>query len=325
MTVSCVQGIDRRIEDVRLRCFGPRGAARLAAMLGESPTTYRTYEKDCVPPAATLVRMARVTGADLRWLLTGQFPDSSASDQSVTRAPRFAAMVERFADRLGRQRRALDALAAFVDLVEDVAELEQQSSRETTGSSPGRRGQVIGVPVMGRTAAGVPCFWHAKPEDAAAPDALFTSAEIAARLTGSLEATSNETPNGYTETAQWVQYAHSIQVGAISVCEFLTGAAMHHFPPGAFALRVDGDSMSPPIAHGDIVILSPQAPAEPARPAVVKLRGQMGVTCKLYRRQGDRVHLVPMNDAFPTTTHKSADVVWALAVLGRFRTGPGDN
>jgi SOS-response transcriptional repressor LexA len=79
--------------------------------------------------------------------------------------------------------------------------------------------------------------------------------------------------------------------------------------------------MEPEYRHGDLVVLSPSQPAVDGRAAVVQLAGQIGVTCKLFRRAGDRVHLVAINERYPPTAHAADELLWALRVLGRVRSG----
>ena len=64
--------------------------------------------------------------------------------------------------------------------------------------------------------------------------------------------------------------------------------------PDAFALQIDGDSMSPRVNDGDIVILSPSVPAAQGHLAVARLAGQIGVTCKLIRMTESDIHLIPI-------------------------------
>ncbi len=86
------------------------------------------------------------------------------------------------------------------------------------------------------------------------------------------------------------------------------------------AIRVDGDSMTPEIHDGDLVLLSPSAAAVEGQAAVVQLAGQIGVTCKLYRTVGGRVHLVPINGSYEIATAGVSNVEWALRVLARIKT-----
>ncbi|KPK79213.1 MAG: hypothetical protein AMJ81_13590 [Phycisphaerae bacterium SM23_33] len=102
-----------------------------------------------------------------------------------------------------------------------------------------------------------------------------------------------------------------------NVAEFLAAGVLKAEYPDAFAVRIDGDSMAPEIRHGDIVVCAPSAPAAEGRAAVVQLQGQIGVTCKICRRQGDTVHLVPVNEQYPPQSFPAEKVVWALRVLAR--------
>ena len=77
--------------------------------------------------------------------------------------------------------------------------------------------------------------------------------------------------------------------------------------------------MHPSFSHGDLVVLSPHGPAKPGRTAVVQLRNQIGVTCKLYYAEKHQVHLIPINEQYRSTQHPLTNLVWALAVLYRVR------
>ena len=73
------------------------------------------------------------------------------------------------------------------------------------------------------------------------------------------------------------------------------------------------------IDRRDVVILSPSVAAVDGQPAVVQLRQQIGVTYKLLRTEGERIHLVPVNEKFPPQTFPAERLVWALRVLARVR------
>ena len=92
------------------------------------------------------------------------------------------------------------------------------------------------------------------------------------------------------------------------VVEFVAARSLKASYPDAFAVRVDGESMAPDIQHGDMVILSPSVPAVDGRAAVVQLKRQIGVTCKLYRHSGNTVHLVPINEQFPPQAYPAGQV-----------------
>ena len=67
------------------------------------------------------------------------------------------------------------------------------------------------------------------------------------------------------------------------------------------------------------MILSPGVAARQGKPAVVQLRNQIGVTCKLFYRDRDDIRLIPVNEQVSATKHKAEDIVWALEVLYRVR------
>jgi SOS-response transcriptional repressor LexA len=82
----------------------------------------------------------------------------------------------------------------------------------------------------------------------------------------------------------------------------------------AFALRVHGDSMTPRFRDNDIVICSPQRPAESGDAVVAKVRGEE-TTCKIFRIDGDDVVLSPVNKSYPTQTYSVAEVNWVYPVV----------
>ena len=97
--------------------------------------------------------------------------------------------------------------------------------------------------------------------------------------------------------------------------QFVDCQEVYQLFPDAFALQIDGDSMAPRVNDSDIVILSPTVPACQGQIAVVSLKGQIGVTCKLIRTAQENVHLVPINERYETKIVPALELVWALAVL----------
>jgi SOS-response transcriptional repressor LexA len=85
--------------------------------------------------------------------------------------------------------------------------------------------------------------------------------------------------------------------------------------PGAFALRVKGNSMSPRIEDGDVVIVSPQAEARNGDICVVRVEGED--TLKKVKFEGTYVHLIPLNPDFEPVTVRRKDVnfVWKVVKL----------
>jgi repressor LexA len=85
--------------------------------------------------------------------------------------------------------------------------------------------------------------------------------------------------------------------------------------PGAFALKVKGNSMSPRIEDGDIVIISPQQEAHSGDICVIRVSGED--TLKKVKFEGNYIHLIPLNTDFDPMTVKRRDVefVWKVVKL----------
>ena len=335
-----------RIAQVRLEVAGPRGKAQFAKQLGISPSTYDYYESTRTPPADVLVRIAEVSGVDIGWLLTGQ-PDSkgrpSAGHPVIRRAaalmagkPDAAAPLAAFIDLLAEVQGTFPAAglagefasAADGDDTHEAADVarvpegapiaaanEPPPGDEITALAGDVDARRQWVPILGRSAAGVPLFWRADDQTAG----LTTLTELIARHA--------DQPRQHVQPAtlhdgaaqQPAQVITLRTVGIDEVPEYVKAGTIKADYPDAFAVRIDGNSMSPDIAHGDVVILSPSAPAIDGRAAVVQLIDQIGVTCKLYRRDGQTVHLVPINEELMAMSVPAGDVVWALRVLARVR------
>jgi len=324
-------GICDRIVQVRVEVAGTRGKAAFARMLGISPTTYQSYETGRAAPADVLVKMAQVAQVDVRWLLTGLDVDSPAvtGDHPV---------LQRAGKLLGEHPNAAAALGAFVEILCESMKFPAKTAPATASQTPtGQGGSVeaaLGdrepasaepvatgqsddwIPILGRSAAGVPRFW----DDDDAGRGVTTLGELisrhasAARRARSAEAQGEG--GGELEPVQLIALAGP---DAGDCVEFVNAPGIKGRYHDAFAVRIDGESMSPDIAHGDVVILSPSHPARDGRGAVVQLRRQIGVTCKLFRREGPSVHLVPINEQFRPQTFDAADLEWALRILARVR------
>ncbi len=181
------------------------------------------------------------------------------------------------------------------------------------------------IPVLGRSAAGVPCFWSNQAEAAG----VTTLGELVGKHLGDLaclaertDAMQSSPESSRPGSAQPVQLIRLPEpLGELDTTEYVSASAIKEQYRDAFAVWIDGESMSPEIRHGDLVLLSPSAPARAGRSAVVQLREAIGVTCKLYHPAGEVVHLVPINEQFPPTAARAQDVQWSLQVLARIRLG----
>ena len=67
--------------------------------------------------------------------------------------------------------------------------------------------------------------------------------------------------------------------------------------PGMFALKIKGDSMSPRIMDGDIVLVQSQKTAEDGDIVIAMIEGE--ATCKVFKKTHNGVTLIPFNGAYP--------------------------
>jgi transcriptional regulator with XRE-family HTH domain len=336
--------ICQRVAQVRLELFGPRGKAAFAKKLGISASTYDYYEDSRVPPSDILVKIADLAGLDLRWLLTGQ-------SQAGVVVPAGNPILQRAAELLSRHPDAARALEAFLDLLAKsmefpakqidnassssslpVSSLSVASSVQPAGPGKAATAQAdpktppsadavqvgdagVLIPILGRSAAGVPRFWAGRDEN----QHLTTLDGLIARHAQEVQRRPASLAGNAELQAGPVQIVTMTQPDDRGICEYIQAGAITRRYADAFAVRIDGASMSPEIEHGDLVILSPSVPAVDGQIAVVQLQRQIGVTCKLWLRAGLAIHLVPINETIPSSTIPEESVVWALKVLAKVR------
>jgi SOS-response transcriptional repressor LexA len=308
--------ICRRLAEVRLKHFGPRGKARFARDLGIRPSSYTHYELDRTPPAELLVLATRLTGTNLEWLLTGEGemqrkPSAEVDSLAVP-------LLARLQNLLARNPELSRSVTGFLDLLDDVAEtfpkVEQNAENDEHFV-----GQLI--PIIGSTAAGPTHFWEELSDTG-------VGREIDSRLEEMLNQYSQQAvrnamfvkkslPEAETSNrVSLVQFSRPDEQGFI---EFLSCPAVKTKYPDAVSWRIDGESMRPRLNDGDLVITSPGQPAVDGEPCIVRLKGQIGVTCKIFRRDGDDVLLIPVNDANSMQRFKKADLLWTRRVLYSIR------
>lgn len=326
--------IGQRVRQLRSDAGGPCDIDAFARRLGVAPAALAACEAGQAASADLLLRIARHAPCDLRWLLTGAAGTVPADHPSVTRLAR----------HLAGQDVPAAALAAFVDVLEATLHfppVRQQEALSVAAPAlqvaggppalpdrpadplaflpfepPEPEAPIGWIPILGRSAAGVPQFWKDRGEDAG----VTHLADLVRRVPPA--------PHRHSHPAEaFVEGGAEVPVQIVTVadhgppgtCEFLLAETLWRCYDRAFAVRIDGQSMEPQIHHGDLVVLSPIHGPEDGRAAVVQLAGQIGVTCKRFRREGGRVHLIPANETFPATDYPAEQVVWALRVLALVR------
>ncbi len=336
------KAIIERIGLLRKQHAGSRGKSEFARTLGISVSTYNYYENNRVPPIEVLLKICEVTEADLNWLLTGKetstmptFQPGShfgkdskvmASQKSPPETGKFAfgpnnALLRKLDDLLANNPELAEPVMAFIELLCEKKGIEKQWRTEPPLAKVARPGW---IPVLGRTAAGMLFFWDQTtlPEPKQAVTELD---ELVKRYIGkSIISSAGGTVSIDLQVRALVDgvkkpEANLVQVSgqeeADSIVEFVECEQIYELFPDSFALQIDGDSMSPRINDGDIVILSPSVPAAQGHIAIARIANQIGVTCKLIRSTETGVHLIPINERYETKVVAKKDLLWALAVL----------
>ena len=271
-----------------------------------------------------LYRACQLAGESIEWLLTGA--------ESAAPAPNGVATANDLPDRvrrlIGRDPKARAAIESFVDLLDAAANrgpgpvADSGPPQAAATSSQSRPSERTWLPILGRSAAGLVHFWPGRedclPGITELSDLIERHLAQGHRHQRLVPDTSlnPETGEPLRDRASLVQLNEAAEN---SISEFIDAPGVLASYPDAFALRIDGDSMAPRIADGDIVVLSATRLARDGETAVVKLKGQIGVTCKIIRRADGHIHLIAANEAYETKTHDENSVEWALAVLWRIR------
>ena len=311
-------GIIARIALLRKKFAGARGKSQFAKALGISPSTYNYYENDRTPPIEVLVKISEITGADLNWLLTGR----DADPKSIT-GPN-AKILTKAANLLHSNPHVTDALDAFLNLLhqQNAMKIDSRNSEDTNPKEqvPSLKER---IPILGRTAAGIIHCWEqyepGKPHQTATQLEEIVNkycgrkpiTNIKGALSIDLQYVTG-IEDSIEKSANLLQISQPDEDGIV---EFVEHKQIAERFPDCFGLRIDGDSMSPRINDGDVVIVSPSVPAKDGQIAIVKIADQIGVTCKIIRKAGKDLHLIPLNEKYQIKQVSSKQVLWDLAVL----------
>ena len=186
--------IIERVIQLRVKHFGKRGKSDFARKLDISPSTYNYYEQDRVPPADILLKMSKVTGTGLDWLIAGENIFANALNNSSSVGP--GSDIGRAVDVLVAENPKLRrAVSAFIEIICEKNNIKNplissddfsERTQSDRGSSVDRiavddklsgepqsvggnsvnegefdelRGAERMIPVLGRTAAGIIHCW----------------------------------------------------------------------------------------------------------------------------------------------------------------------
>ena len=324
----------RRLERLREEQFGPRGKSEMARRLDIRPSTYDRYERDRVPPADLLVKIARVADVTLEWLLTGEGPkrppvkaDVEAEaltrqfQEAITVRPGLRPGISRLLDWVESQPRPAGGPPAADAPPPEVSEPPSAPADPPPAGPQASAAAATLVPVVGSTSAGLARRWEELPDDFGGPEAdrriedilasRPTSDGPPARLTGEPDAAASGP----------VSLVQSSSPDGEGFVEFVDAAELRRAYPDAVAWRIDGDSMAPRYVDGDLVVTSASQPAVAGQPCVARQKGQIGVNCKVYQAEGGDVLLIPINVRHDIQRVPAERIEWAHRVLGVISLG----
>jgi transcriptional regulator with XRE-family HTH domain len=311
------KAVIQRIRELRTRFAGERGKSKFARTLGISPSTYSYYEENRVPPIETLLAICQTTGADLQWLLTGHIGSPTAG-LPITGPNK--ELLQRIAALVGERSEMAEPIAAFVDLLCEKKGVQKELTKTKAGTESQRPGW---IPVLGRTAAGIVHCWSETTLPGSS-EAVTKLDELVRQHTGKEIVGTSDAPVAVDfELSELTIELSDAKVSLVRVCgtgqgqvvEFVDCDKISTAFPDAFALHVDGDSMSPRINDGDIIIVSPSVPAADGQVALAHIADQIGVTCKLIRTTSQGVHLIPINEKYDAKVVPHKNLLWAVSVL----------
>ena len=333
MVEFTTNAVSARLIQLRCEFSGPRGRSHFARALGISPSTYSYYEKNRMPPIPVLLKICRLCHCEMDWLLTGELSMTDKSPTNGTVGGDSGNLSQTLRTAMGEALEsnpsAESALIAFSKLLKEKQDPETTADAQLDTCNRHDRSW---IPVLGRTAAGMLHFWSdtiPTDGDQAVTELSqliqeHTGADVLSMARGEMTV-DLQLPELCRDLAgsrvSMVQLSGSEKPGGCDPLQFIECSRIHQLYPDAFALGVDGDSMSPRIDDGDIVIVSPSVPAMQGHAAVVKLKDQIGVTCKLIRTTKRNVHLIPINEKYQIKTVDSDLIEWSLAVLCHLRLG----
>jgi hypothetical protein len=260
-----------------------------------------------------------VTGARIEWLVLGREPRYGPAESGGENAP-LAPIQAEVAELLDAAPELAPILRGFLRTLRDVDAIKhtvEPGAKSKTRVSLTPREL---VPIIGSTAASPVRFWTELDRGPVAGDINQKIEEILAgrKVSNRLSAEVAETDGDASEAGRVavVQLSAPDEQGVV---EFLDAPAIRARYPDAIAWRIDGDSMSPRFQHGDLVVVRTGVPARSGHPCIARLRGQIGVVCKVFEESPGFLRLAAINPAFPTQEFPRKQLEWALDVLWSVR------
>ncbi len=289
-----METIAERIKFLRIKHFGDRGRSAFAQAIGIPQSTYLNYEEGKrIPPVEILVKISKITGCDLNWLITGEVRGKVLQDNEL------ADILSRLAGVIQEDSKARDAVLALLNLFTD----ESVRSRGVVGErASGVSSQNAFCPIIARSAAGLPAIWFDERADVA-----YSS------LSDVVDSLEDDKLNGLLELEVKSVSEPAENIGVVRIVEFSEPIDLYGLPIDGVVIvdslrssgrlvgsRIMGDSMEPVLSEGDIIIVDTSVAVKSGDIVFVELSDRLGPMCKVYFRDGDKVRLVSENRKYQT-------------------------
>ena len=320
-----------RIMMLRTQYAGMRGKSKFSRALGISASTYNYYEKTRVPPIEIILKICELTGADIHWVLTGERSEKrrgilTANDFSVGVN---SALLRKVDSLLNENPDLTESILTFIELLNEkkgygkefVSYINKFDALK--GDISFERHHQGWIPLIGSTTTGIINFFN----ESDIPNNEFVFNQIEKIVE---EHTSKAVINFY-ETTLTIDMQSKRIIGGLRKCkanlvqfsgekedevyEFIYCEQLHKIYQGCLALHVSGDSMSPKINDGDVVIVNPSVLAKNGCISIICAMEHIGITCKIFRKKKENIHLIPINEKYETKRINLNDIDWALSVL----------
>lgn len=303
--------ICERLELLRVELFGHRGKSEMARRLNIRPSTYDRYERDRIPPADLLVKVAAVCDVTLEWLMTGggpKRPEKIADIEAET-------LTRQFKELLIRQPDLRPVASGFMAWADRAVSASGGSTRQSLPSKPL-------IPIVGRLSSFATHHSLGSTSD-------FTKIVETAREFATSQSAEPKTSSAILETVGGnvaVQTSGAVAVVSYQdststegVREYLDTGAFGESVPDAIGWLVDDDAMEPQFRIGDIVLISPSSLAIGGQPCIASTIASEQVFLRMFHREGREVVLVPSNSRVPVNRVAEQELRWAYRVLALVR------
>ena len=324
--------ISLKLRKIIAESFGPRGESKFAAFVGIPRSTINSYTRGVhpvMPSFENMVSICRSMNVNLEWLFYDLGP--------MFVKPNFLDKLIASAIRRERTRRGLSAEAvsqairekAAVEMAADDIRQIESGARPITTDQITLFASIYGINFRALVPGAFPDEHEIVPiEEIARRQESLSSLQGRPRP-GKDKLVIYENDLGEVDFKDYIPVLTKTPAGAVS---FSTDAG---YPPGiaekfvyapdvldrnAYALFVEGDSMQPRYTEGDIIIASPNAPADfKASVPCVVIFSDDSHQFKLFRRTNGEFEILSLNKNYPGRIVSPEDLRAVHPVVGHIK------